>query len=115
MPDEYNNFKFMISGPRSRKVRRKDRTADEKRPRTAFTTDQLRKLRDEFESNKYLSETRRQTLARELGLNESQIKIWFQNKRAKIKKTSGERNGLAMELIAQGLYNHKTNPVKLET
>lgn len=37
-------------------------------------------------TSRYLTEKRRQDLARELGLNESQIKIWFQNKRAKIKK-----------------------------
>ncbi|XP_052254825.1 homeobox protein engrailed-1a-like isoform X1 [Dreissena polymorpha] len=101
--------------PRCRKLKRKEKTVDEKRPRTAFTTEQLRKLKDEFDANKYLSESRRQQLARELGLNESQIKIWFQNKRAKIKKGTGERNGLAMELIAQGLYNHKTLPVKAES
>lgn len=103
------------AGPRSRKLKRKEKPADEKRPRTAFTTEQLRKLKDEFETNKYLSESRRQQLARELNLNESQIKIWFQNKRAKIKKCTGEKNELAMELIAQGLYNHKTVPVKMET
>lgn len=103
------------AGPRSRKLKRKEKTVDEKRPRTAFTTEQLRKLKDEFEANKYLSENRRQQLARELNLNESQIKIWFQNKRAKIKKCNGEKNGLAMELIAQGLYNHKTVPVKMES
>lgn len=103
------------AGPRSRKLKRKEKTVDEKRPRTAFTTEQLRKLKDEFENNKYLSESRRQQLARELELNESQIKIWFQNKRAKIKKCTGEKNELAMELIAQGLYNHKTVPVKMET
>ncbi|KAL4228651.1 Engrailed homeobox C-terminal signature domain [Mactra antiquata] len=103
------------AGPRTRKIKRKEKTAEEKRPRTAFTTEQLRTLKDEFEANKYLSESRRQQLARELNLNESQIKIWFQNKRAKIKKNTGEKNELAMELIAQGLYNHKTVPVKLES
>jgi homeobox protein engrailed len=79
---------------------------DSKRPRTAFTTGQLARLKDEFDRSKYLTGERRQFLADELGLNESQIKIWYQNKRAKIKKTSGIRNTLALQLMAQGLYNH---------
>ncbi|CAG5118826.1 unnamed protein product, partial [Candidula unifasciata] len=56
----------------------------------------------------YLTETRRKHLADELGLTESQIKIWFQNKRAKIKKSVGVRNPLALQLMEQGLYNHTT-------
>ncbi|CAF0957300.1 unnamed protein product [Adineta steineri] len=93
------------AGPRARKPKPCE-TIDSKRPRTAFTSSQLARLKDEFDRSKYLTGERRQVLANELGLNESQIKIWYQNKRAKIKKTSGVRNTLALQLMAQGLYNH---------
>lgn len=94
------------AGPRSRKIRKKEKKSDEKRPRTAFTAEQLQRLKQEFQDNRYLTEKRRQDLAQDLKLNESQIKIWFQNKRAKIKKAGGQRNPLACQLMAQGLYNH---------
>ena len=86
----------------------------EKRPRTAFSTEQLSRLRREFEENRYLNEERRKNLSEELGLNENQIKIWFQNKRAKIKKTTGSKGELAQMLAAQGLYNHSTISVDEE-
>lgn len=95
------------SGPRVRKVKKR-KSAEEKRPRTAFTSDQLARLKVEFQQNRYLTEKRRQDLALELGLNESQIKIWFQNKRAKLKKSIGMRNPLALSLMTEGLYNHAT-------
>ncbi|NP_001158372.1 engrailed homeobox [Saccoglossus kowalevskii] len=96
------------SGPRSRRPKSKEKPSDEKRPRTAFTAEQLERLKREFDDSRYLTEQRRQSLAKELKLNESQIKIWFQNKRAKIKKSTGARNTLALQLMAQGLYNHST-------
>ncbi|KAL6097741.1 homeobox protein engrailed-2a [Pungitius pungitius] len=96
------------SGPRSRKPKKKTTSKEDKRPRTAFTAEQLQRLKTEFQTNRYLTEQRRQNLAQELGLNESQIKIWFQNKRAKIKKSTGAKNSLALHLMAQGLYNHAT-------
>ncbi|MEQ2217218.1 Homeobox protein engrailed-2a [Xenoophorus captivus] len=96
------------TGPRSRKPKKKSTSKEDKRPRTAFTAEQLQRLKSEFQTNRYLTEQRRQNLAQELGLNESQIKIWFQNKRAKIKKATGTKNSLALHLMAQGLYNHAT-------
>ena len=45
----------------SRKMKKTKAEAalDDKRPRTAFTTDQLNKLRTEFQANRYLTEERR--------------------------------------------------------
>lgn len=97
------------SGPRSRRIK-KDKKTEDKRPRTAFSGAQLARLKHEFNENRYLTERRRQQLSAELGLNEAQIKIWFQNKRAKIKKANGQKNPLALQLMAQGLYNHSTVP-----
>lgn len=102
------------SGPRTRKLKKKKNGKEDKRPRTAFTAEQLQRLKTEFQANRYITEQRRQSLAQELSLNESQIKIWFQNKRAKIKKASGYKNGLALQLMAQGLYNHSTTTVQEE-
>ncbi|XP_056146043.1 homeobox protein engrailed-1a [Lampris incognitus] len=100
------------SGPRTRKLKKTKNDKEDKRPRTAFTAEQLQRLKTEFQANRYITEQRRQSLAQELNLNESQIKIWFQNKRAKIKKASGFKNGLALQLMAQGLYNHSTTTIQ---
>ncbi|KAF5893220.1 homeobox protein engrailed-1 isoform X1 [Clarias magur] len=100
------------SGPRTRKLKKKKSSKEDKRPRTAFTAEQLQRLKAEFQASRYITEQRRQSLAQELNLNESQIKIWFQNKRAKIKKASGYKNGLALQLMAQGLYNHSTTTIQ---
>ncbi|KAL0963565.1 hypothetical protein UPYG_G00308040 [Umbra pygmaea] len=100
------------SGPRTRKLKKTKNEKEDKRPRTAFTAEQLQRLKTEFQANRYITEQRRQSLAQELSLNESQIKIWFQNKRAKIKKANGYKNGLALQLMAQGLYNHSTTTIQ---
>ncbi len=71
---EQNVISFVIfsnAGPRSRKPKKNNPTKEDKRPRTAFTAEQLQRLKNEFQNNRYLTEQRRQALAQELGLNES--------------------------------------------
>lgn len=73
----------------------------------AFNDYQLHQLITEFKRSPYLTDERRQELAKKLNLNEANVKIWFQNKRAKLKKETFP-NPLAVQLMKQGLYNHKS-------
>ena len=71
-----------------------------KRPRTAFTAAQIKALENEFERNKYLSVSKRMQLSKQLKLTETQIKIWFQNRRTKFKRKYTND----LELLAQQYY-----------
>ncbi|XP_051504241.1 NK1 transcription factor-related protein 2-like [Myxocyprinus asiaticus] len=67
--------------------RRSDHScAKPRRARTAFTYEQLVALENKFHTTRYLSVCERLNLALSLSLTETQVKIWFQNRRTKWKK-----------------------------
>uniref|UniRef100_A0A3B4AXR5 Homeobox domain-containing protein n=1 Tax=Periophthalmus magnuspinnatus TaxID=409849 RepID=A0A3B4AXR5_9GOBI len=67
--------------PKNTKIKTKSR-----RNRTAFTLEQLQILEHSFQRCHYLSVLDRHNIATHLHLSETQVKIWFQNRRTKWKK-----------------------------
>ncbi|XP_077961136.1 NK3 homeobox 3 [Gasterosteus aculeatus] len=82
------------------------RPGTKKRSRAAFSHAQVYQLERRFIAQRYLSGPERSDLAEALNLTETQVKIWFQNRRYKTK-----RRQTAAELVAYG--SPKTVAVKV--
>ncbi|XP_029806226.1 homeobox protein Nkx-3.1 [Suricata suricatta] len=79
----------------------------QKRSRAAFSHTQVIELERKFSHQKYLSAPERAHLAKNLKLTETQVKIWFQNRRYKTK-----RKQLTSDL--GGLEKHSSLPALKE-
>ncbi|XP_035777578.1 homeotic protein empty spiracles-like [Anopheles albimanus] len=79
-----------------------------KRVRTAFSPSQLLKLEHAFESNHYVVGAERKQLAQNLNLSETQVKVWFQNRRTKHKRMQQEEGGSGSGKSTDGDHQNRS-------
>ncbi|XP_067241202.1 homeobox protein EMX1 [Chanodichthys erythropterus] len=95
---------LLLHGPFARKP---------KRIRTAFSPSQLLRLERAFEKNHYVVGAERKQLANSLSLSETQVKVWFQNRRTKYKRQKLEEEGPECTQKKKG--NHHINRWRIAT
>ncbi|BFZ16229.1 hypothetical protein BsWGS_19268 [Bradybaena similaris] len=95
MPNPFTFLSSMRGKPRRGMLRR-----------AVFSDAQRKGLEKMFQRQKYISKPDRKKLATKLGLKDSQVKIWFQNRRMKW------RNSKERELLSTGGTRESTLPNK---
>ncbi|XP_060103423.1 homeobox protein EMX1 [Heteronotia binoei] len=101
---EVSQESLLLHGPFARKP---------KRIRTAFSPSQLLRLERAFEKNHYVVGAERKQLAGSLSLSETQVKVWFQNRRTKYKRQKLEEEGPESDQKKKG--SHHINRWRIAT
>ncbi|CAB3400123.1 unnamed protein product [Caenorhabditis bovis] len=81
-----------------------------KKTRTVFSRSQVSQLEMTFEMKRYLSSQERSHLAQKLNLTETQVKIWFQNRRNKFKRQAqSDDPNISLQLHRANMFTMQSN------
>lgn len=81
--DGYNSYKVSVLT-----MKRESKKSAERRVRATFSSSQTAALEKAFRETQYLSSENRVQLAKGLGIQENQVKVWFQNRRTKSRRSA---------------------------
>lgn len=84
------------------------RQKTKRKPRVLFSQAQVYELERRFKQQRYLSAPERDQLANGLKMTPQQVKIWFQNRRYKLKKQTQDK---ALELATMAMPRRVSVPV----
>lgn len=79
--------------------------------RPTFTEDQVATMETIFEQRQYLSPMERESVASSVGLSPQQVRVWFQNRRQKVKQFLNQKQ---MRNGQQPLVNGRTRQGKFQ-
>ncbi|CAL8093122.1 unnamed protein product [Calicophoron daubneyi] len=85
-------------------INRGAQIAKRRKTRTTFSNSQLIELENNFNRQKYLTPSDRDRIAKHLGLTNTQVITWFQNRRAKLKREAEE---LERDILAARQQEHR--------
>ncbi|XP_005865048.1 PREDICTED: homeobox protein Nkx-2.1 [Myotis brandtii] len=87
-------------------------SAPRRKRRVLFSQAQVYELERRFKQQKYLSAPEREHLASMIHLTPTQVKIWFQNHRYKMKRQAKDK--AAQQQLQQDMAHHATSPAALQ-